>query len=314
MVLFFFSCRHHFYFFLLGWVSEYTINRRLQVVRGINNEPSDQKNATPADVLAKCKKQAADMLKDVEGNSEEEGYILEDMELCIKEGLAPKFIQNQDEVDFQQSVRETLSHRMENFTCLDADMDSSPDVEEKLWTSEKDHVARTVHIKLERPASRIHVIEHFIDGEECAAIEEAAASKLTHASVADGKGGSHVSPHRKAQQASLRPKWHLEAEGDLIARVSRRVYDYANFVLDLDLEEHGQEPLMSIQYFGRGFNDTEPDRYTPHCDGRCDGTPHWYGSRMATMVLYWYVWVLEESLHTVCMCIYFVHPPLFLSD
>ena len=43
---------------------------------------------------------------------------------------------------------------------------------------------------------------------------------------------------------------------------------------------------MSIQYFGRGLNDTSPDRYTPHCDGDCDGLPHKPGTRMATMVMY----------------------------
>ena len=43
---------------------------------------------------------------------------------------------------------------------------------------------------------------------------------------------------------------------------------------------------MSIQYFGRGFNDTEPDRYTPHCDGECTGNPHKFGTRVATMVMY----------------------------
>lgn len=58
--------------------------------------------------------------------------------------------------------------------------------------------------------------------------------------------------------------WEKEKNGDPIARLSRRVYDYTNYVLGLDIDEHGQEDLMSIQYFGRGANDTAPDRYTPH--------------------------------------------------
>ena len=65
-----------------------------------------------------------------------------------------------------------------------------------------------------------------------------------------------------------------------------KVYDYVNHVLGLDIKEHGQENLMSIQYFGRGLNDTKPDRYTPHCDGKCDGLPHQHATRMATMVMY----------------------------
>mmetsp|Transcript_727 Transcript_727/g.1007 ORF Transcript_727/g.1007 Transcript_727/m.1007 type:complete len:178 (-) Transcript_727:741-1274(-) len=87
-------------------------------------------------------------------------------------------------------------------------------------------------------------------------------------------------------QAGITVDWAKEEEGDLIARLSRRVYDYTNNVLGLNIQEHGQEDLMSIQYFGRGLNDTAPDRYTPHCDGDCTGLPHKAGTRMATMVMY----------------------------
>ena len=67
------------------------------------------------------------------------------------------------------------------------------------------------------------------------------------------------------------------------------VYEYTNHVLGLDIEEHGQEDLMMIQYFGNndGGGEEPPDRYMPHCDGPCDGKPHKLGSRMATMVMYW---------------------------
>eukprot|EP01083_Nonionella_stella_P111619 327535_1 len=43
---------------------------------------------------------------------------------------------------------------------------------------------------------------------------------------------------------------------------------------------------MSIQYFGRGTDDLEPDRYMPHCDGQCDGLKFQEAGRVATMVLY----------------------------
>ena len=43
---------------------------------------------------------------------------------------------------------------------------------------------------------------------------------------------------------------------------------------------------MSIQYFGRGPDDEKPDRYTPHCDGDCNGLDFKPGNRMATMVMY----------------------------
>jgi hypothetical protein len=143
-----------------------------------------------------------------------------------------------------------------------------------------------VHAKQERAASRIHLIDNFIDEEECQAMAEAAQTTLHHATVADGKGGSRLSENRKAMQAGIKVPWKEEADGHPIARLSRRVYDYTNHVLGLDIEEFGQEDLMSIQYFGRGSNDTEPDRYTPHCDGECTGQPHKSGTRMATVVMY----------------------------
>ena len=51
-----------------------------------------------------------------------------------------------------------------------------------------------------------------------------------------------------------------------------------------------------IQYFGRGRNDSEPDRYTPHCDGECTGDKHKSGTRMATIVTYCHV--AETGGHT----------------
>jgi hypothetical protein len=153
---------------------------------------------------------------------------------------------------------------MENFTCAMPHLDSSPDIDSYDWTSEKDDVARAVHVKLDRPASRIHLIENFAYPEECAAVEEEAESKLHRATTADGKGGSTLSLARKAMQASITPNWDKEQEGDLVARLSRRVYDYTNYALGMNITEPGQEPLISIQYVGRGANDTEPDRYTPH--------------------------------------------------
>jgi hypothetical protein len=62
-------------------------------------------------------------------------------------------------------------------------------------------------------------------------------------------------------QAGITVDWSKEDKGDHIAILSRRVYDYTNHVLGLNIKEDGQEDLMSIQYFGRGENDTEPDRY-----------------------------------------------------
>ena len=180
-----------------------------------------------------------------------------------------------------------MAAKLENYTCEDPDHPTTTPLRQETWDGAKDHLERPVLIMHDRPASKIHVVELFIDQEECDAMEEAAKPILHRATVADGTGGSKFSENRKAMQAGIKVPWDKEEEGNPIARLSRRVYDYTNHVLGLELEEHGQEDLMSIQYFGRGYNDTAPDRYTPHCDGDCTGLTHKYGTRMATMVMYW---------------------------
>ena len=86
-------------------------------------------------------------------------------------------------------------------------------------------------------------------------------------------------------QAGIQVPWDKEAEGDPIAVVSRRLYTYINDATGYDIQEAGQEDIMSIQYFGRGLDDTEPDRYMPHCDGQCDGLKFPTAGRVATMVM-----------------------------
>jgi hypothetical protein len=212
---------------------------------------------------------------------------MDDLVNCVESGVASELSKAAEEISFQASVRKGMAAYMENYTCADLNLTSSEPLRVETWRGSKDYKPRKVQVMLDRPASKIHVISNFISQAECDAMELAAKPKLHQASVADGKGGSHFSEHRKAMQAGIEVPWSKENDGDDIARLSRRVYDYTNHVLGLGIEEHGQEDLMSIQYFGRGLNDTSPDRYTPHCDGDCDGLLHKPGTRMATMVMYW---------------------------
>ena len=237
----------------------------------------------PRKVVENCRQMALDELSKSPNSSKE---IIQQMKSCVELGVSASLLRVNDEIEFHSALRVQISGQMENHTCTDEDLDTTPDVATRHWISTKDGQERTVHVKLDRPASRIHVIENFASVDECNAMEETARPKLHAASVADGKGGIQYSQNRKAQQAGITPNWKEEENGDLVAKLSRRVYEYTNYELGLNLTEKGQEPLMSIQYFGRGYNDTEPDRYTPHCDGTCNGEPHRYGTRMATMVIY----------------------------
>merc|ERR1712151_498992 len=86
--------------------------------------------------------------------------------------------------------------------------------------------------------------------------------------------------------ARVQVPWEKESQGNPIAVLSRRVFEYSNNVTGFDIDEFGQEGLMSIQYEGRGVMEKKPDRYMPHCDGDCSGLPHKQGRRVATMVMY----------------------------
>jgi len=185
-----------------------------------------------------------------------------------------------EEIAFQAQVRRSMAAQLENYTCADETLNSTVAKRTETWRGRK------VSLMIDRPASKIHTIEEFLTEEECKAVEVAAAPSLHDATVADGSGGSILSENRKAKHAGIKVHWNKEAEGDLIARLSRRVYDYVNHVLPFDIHEDGQEDLMSIQYFGRGPEDDKPDRYMPHCDGDCNGMLFKPGNRMATIVMY----------------------------
>jgi hypothetical protein len=265
----------------------YILDIGFHVLEVAQLQTTPKKTESPNDCIVRCRDLAKRKLQLVDSSRKQsEDQITKDLTDCVKKGLALALQQANAEMAFVQSVSQSVASGMENFTCSDPNLDTSPDVDTRVWTSEKDGTTRTVHVKLDRPTSRIHVIEEFAYKEECDAIQTAAKNLLHQASTVDGKGGAKISENRRAMQAAIDPKWPLESGGDLISRISRRVYDYVNYELGLSLEEHGQEPIMSIQYFGRGYNDTTPDRYTPHCDGPCDGDPFVSGSRMATMVIY----------------------------
>mmetsp|Transcript_13895 Transcript_13895/g.27517 ORF Transcript_13895/g.27517 Transcript_13895/m.27517 type:complete len:451 (+) Transcript_13895:186-1538(+) len=230
-----------------------------------------------ADLLLECKSNAKNQLL---SSTSDPTSILDDMTSCVQKGIAKEIEKANEEITFQSEVRKGMAGLLENYTCADETLNSTEAKSTVIWDGRK------VGIIVDRPASKIHTIENFLTEAECQAVEERAKPLLHDATVADGSGGSHLSESRKAKQAGIKVDWDKEQEGDLIARLSRRVYDYVNHVLPFEIKENGQEDLMSIQYFGRGPDDDKPDRYMPHCDGDCNGLDFKPGNRMATIVMY----------------------------
>jgi 2OG-Fe(II) oxygenase superfamily len=234
-------------------------------------------------LVADCKALAKQSLQDVDANVEE---VLSALSSCLKKDLAQQLKYVAEDIAFSAQTRTKMAEFFENYTCADYGLPTTEPKKSETWFDVMRQKDLKVGVMHERPSSRIHVVEDFITEEECQAMEDSAAPLLHRAVVADGKGGNEYSENRKAMQAGITVPWNLEGEGNPIATISRRVYDYTNWVLSMNIDEHGQEDLMSIQYTGRGFNETKPDQYMPHCDGECTGLEHKYGNRMATMVMY----------------------------
>ena len=214
-----------------------------------------------------CQQQARDHMKKDSQSEEEAMQWMEDLAKCVETNLADDLIALNEEISLQAKDRIGIAGALENYTCADPNAPGSPDVTSHIWENkntnggEQQQQQRLVHVKHDRAASKIHVVDNFISEDECHAMELAASKSLHKATVADGKGGSRLSEHRKAMQAGISVPWHTADHP--IAKLSRRVYDYTNHVMGMEIDEHGQEDLMSIQYFGRGRDDAAPDRYTP---------------------------------------------------
>ena len=180
--------------------------------------------------------------------------------VCVLEQFTNHIAEARKEVAFETALREKMATQLETYACHDKDSVTSDPIRRTNWKNWK------VDVMHELPTSKIHLIEGFVDPEECKAILDVAEkATLGSATVA---GGPKYSMARKALQTNVAIPWTQESNGHPIARVARRVYDYTNSVLEgLNIQEHGQSSFKYLHYSGRGRNDTEPDHYSAHCDG-----------------------------------------------
>ncbi|KAG7364404.1 2(OG)-Fe(II) oxygenase superfamily protein [Nitzschia inconspicua] len=260
-----------------------TINEKDRQVAHIGRGMTidEEQETSSSSFTTRCREQASTQLS----NGTDPLRVMEELQDCLRVRATILFQRKNDEVALEARARLTISATLENYTCADPNRELSEPVDIRQWTHS--NVTRDVLIMHDRPSSQIHVLQDFISAEECEAIQAAAEPKLHRGTVANGSGGHKLSESRKAWQAGVRVPWELETQGNPIAKVVRRLYDYANDAVAYNLTVEGQEDLMSIQYFGVGEGSTEPpDQYRPHCDGSCDGLSHKTGGRVATMVMY----------------------------
>ena len=264
-------------------MKDYSVQHHDDTTRGKAKEVT-------VDLVRTCEDRAKSSISDDNDSTitiDELENIIDELISCAKKTVATKIKKSMGEVNYQANLRMAMAEKWENYTCKDDSLSTSPTLREYKWNDEKGKKDSIVDVLHEKSSSQIHFIHDFITDDECKAMEEAAKPKLHKATVASGDGGYKLAESRKAMQAGVQVNWDKEKDGDLIAKLSRRVYDYNNYVTGLNISEFGQEKLMSIQYTGRGEDYKTPDRYLPHCDGDCEtGLPHRNGTRVATMIMY----------------------------
>merc|ERR1712038_72770 len=124
------------------------------------------------------------------------GKVVDYISECIQASVAQEMEDANEEIAFQSGIRKKMAEHYENYTCADYDMPTTEPVESEFWYYKGKK--RNVDILLDRPSAKIHLVDNFITPAECAAMEKEAKKSLHRATVADGKGGSELSPSRKA--------------------------------------------------------------------------------------------------------------------
>jgi len=256
------------------------------------------------------------------GGGAAEGMV-GDMARCIEEKLGVELDRQEEESDFQSGVRLDMAGLLATYACGDVGMKGTePERVERFSLNGRGGRGKhmMVNVVHDRPGSRVHVLQNFVTEAECRAMEQGlpnfgggmrsssrSSSSSATASPSEPSGTTDtarilqedIGDTARILQEDIGIPWEKENDGNPVTDVSRRILDYTNHVLGLNIEEHGQEGLTSIQYAGNPPPNTpsggtdglttaryEPVNATPHCGEECLGKPHRVGQRIAGIVMY----------------------------
>jgi len=262
-------------------VDHFTVNENQnQVVfinEGIEVKHTDSKTiASEAAVklLDECKSTAKQQLsKKTSSNSDAAAAMLDELVVCVQNGITKEIERANEEVDFQTEIRLKMADSWENYTCAEKlGVNATQPKKTSFWKGKKEAVL------LDRPSSKIRTIQNFLNADECHAVERASEGRWV-----GSKDGSSIT-----QEAVIKVNWERENRGDLIAQLSQRVYDYVHHILPtLDIHENGQEDLRSTHYSGgMGKEERAPVRFLTHCDEDCARLELKSGNLIATIIMY----------------------------
>lgn len=260
-----------------------TIDRDFEVIHMDNKARAREK---AAEMLKKCQQTQIEYIQINASNLSPDllSKAVDNLKACVESNMENKVEEVEEEIDFQKRIRTKMGVALETYTCADETPDYSEPEKSVSWSNKRR--SYSVDKMLDREHSKIHVIKHFIGDRECQVINDAVKPNMKETSIADFNNEGHIRTSQRIMMAHLNVPWERERRGDLIAKVSRRGFEYANDSLGLNIDKFPQEALNVFHYIGQGIEDMEPIHYGPHCDGECIGQRHETGGTIATMIAY----------------------------
>lgn len=237
----------------------------INILEGLKLELEDDKmraQQQASTVVQECKAKFADR------QGEDPYALLEEMTACIQNSVNETMEEKKEEIDFQAQVRSKLGERLTVYACSDVNATTTESLENTTWSF--DGKRYPVKVLLDRPASKIKLIEKFVSAEDCKAAEKAIKMKKVNDNGLQAKKGGVAFPKEESDDSEL-------------SQLAARIYTYVEEELDADLEVEDREELFMFHYQGKK---KKPDHYEPHCDGKCDGSDVEHGDRIATIIMY----------------------------
>jgi len=248
----------------------------LFVTKGLEITHQDDKSVArdaAKEAMLECKQTAKNSItRSLSASSVEQTYA--NFITCVDKNVQQKLKEQHEEVEFQSNLRKTMGDMIENYVCDDDELKDPEPVGDNYKTFRGNRVG----VLFERDTSQIHLLHGFVSSEECAVLEKEVTGRLTRVGPDTEEGLKGL----KGWQATIEPG----EGGRTVTSIVRRIYDYANTVVNFGLKMDGQEGLTAVQLTPSTDGGETPDRYLPHCDGTCDGLKHTTGGKVSTMVIY----------------------------
>merc|ERR1719232_2321530 len=146
---------------------------------------------------------------------------------CVGSEMVSEIWKYHEEYNFQANLSAKLRDEVHSYVCSDKKLKSATPTDEQKWVKEN-YETSTVLTLHETQNSLIHLVKDFISNEECASILQ--NDSTTQFSILGPRGVTNE---------------------EIVDTISRRMYDYANFYSDFEVEQAGQEDIFVFRKSGK---------------------------------------------------------------